>query len=179
MSRPDDWAEMRAWLTREIFAQEESRRRSSDRQGASRGIAVGRYPCIVYWTIERNEVWVVHVRHDAREPWRGLQSCRYSNWPAGRSPGTLRPLALQGSQSRRMRGPHFSGFKRAGGCRNVGFAADESREEPPCPSLLCPKPPRAPPANRVADAKPASPPAPTARPRPSPTLREKSRSPKF
>ncbi len=40
-------------------------------KGATRGMAIGRYPYLVYWTIEANEVWVIHIRHGARKPWRG------------------------------------------------------------------------------------------------------------
>ena len=36
----------------------------------TRGSPVGRYPYLVYWTVETNEVWIVHIRHAARQPWR-------------------------------------------------------------------------------------------------------------
>jgi toxin ParE1/3/4 len=39
-------------------------------RGAVRGSSVGKYPYLVYWTIEADEVWIVHVRHGARKPWR-------------------------------------------------------------------------------------------------------------
>jgi plasmid stabilization system protein ParE len=39
-------------------------------RGGTRGSPVGRYPYLVYWTIEANEVWIVHVRHGVRKPWR-------------------------------------------------------------------------------------------------------------
>lgn len=39
-------------------------------RSATRGLPVGRYPYVVYWTVEGDEVWLVHVRHGARKPWR-------------------------------------------------------------------------------------------------------------
>jgi plasmid stabilization system protein ParE len=39
-------------------------------RGSVRVLPVGRYPYLVYWTIEANEVWLVHIRHGARWPWR-------------------------------------------------------------------------------------------------------------
>ena len=32
---------------------------------------LGRYPYIIYYRIVRDEVWIIHIRHVAREPWRG------------------------------------------------------------------------------------------------------------
>jgi plasmid stabilization system protein ParE len=32
---------------------------------------LGRYPYIVYYRIARDEVWIIHIRHVARVPWRG------------------------------------------------------------------------------------------------------------
>jgi plasmid stabilization system protein ParE len=40
-------------------------------RGPVRGAAVGRYPYLVYWTIEADEVWLIHIRHGARRPWSG------------------------------------------------------------------------------------------------------------
>jgi len=40
-------------------------------RGATRGAPVGRYPYLVYWTVEADEVWVIHIRDGARKPWRG------------------------------------------------------------------------------------------------------------
>ena len=39
-------------------------------KGAIRGMPVGRYPYLIYWTVEGNEIWIVHIRHGARMPWR-------------------------------------------------------------------------------------------------------------
>ncbi len=39
-------------------------------RGATRGAPVGRYPYLVYWIVEADEVWLVHIRHGARKPWR-------------------------------------------------------------------------------------------------------------
>jgi toxin ParE1/3/4 len=34
-----------------------------------RVLPTGRYPYVVYWTVENNEVWIVHIRHTARREW--------------------------------------------------------------------------------------------------------------
>ena len=34
----------------------------------ARSLGVPRYPYTVYYRIESNEVWIVHIRHDRREP---------------------------------------------------------------------------------------------------------------
>ena len=36
-----------------------------------RGMPVGRYPYLVFWTVEAGEIWVLHIRHGARTVWRG------------------------------------------------------------------------------------------------------------
>jgi toxin ParE1/3/4 len=36
-----------------------------------RVIPVGRYPYLVFWTVEAAEIWVLHIRHGARRIWRG------------------------------------------------------------------------------------------------------------
>ncbi len=38
---------------------------------AIRGAPTGRYPYLVFWTVEANELWVLHIRHGARQVWRG------------------------------------------------------------------------------------------------------------
>ena len=38
---------------------------------AIRGMPVGRYPYLVFWTVEAGEIWVLHIRHGARTVWRG------------------------------------------------------------------------------------------------------------
>jgi toxin ParE1/3/4 len=38
--------------------------------GATRGFPAGRYPYVIYWTVEDGEVWLVHIRHGTRKPWR-------------------------------------------------------------------------------------------------------------
>ena len=38
---------------------------------AIRGMPVGRYPYLVFWTVEAGEIWVLHIRHGARRVWRG------------------------------------------------------------------------------------------------------------
>jgi toxin ParE1/3/4 len=37
----------------------------------TRVIPVGRYPYLIYWSIEAGEAWLVHIRHAARRPWEG------------------------------------------------------------------------------------------------------------
>ena len=45
--------------------------------GRSSGVAntrvspAGRYPYLIYWSIEGGEVSIVHIRHAARRPWQG------------------------------------------------------------------------------------------------------------
>jgi toxin ParE1/3/4 len=38
---------------------------------AIRGMPVGRYPYLVFWTVEAGEIWVLYIRHRARTVWRG------------------------------------------------------------------------------------------------------------
>jgi toxin ParE1/3/4 len=33
-------------------------------------LRVGRYPYLIYWTIESDEVRIIHIRHGARRPWK-------------------------------------------------------------------------------------------------------------
>lgn len=35
----------------------------------TRVFPVGRYPYLIYWSIEAGEVWIVHIRHASRRPW--------------------------------------------------------------------------------------------------------------
>jgi plasmid stabilization system protein ParE len=35
----------------------------------TRVFPVGRYPYLIYWSIEAGEVWIVHIRHARRRPW--------------------------------------------------------------------------------------------------------------
>lgn len=32
-----------------------------------RVLPVGRHPYLIYWKVERREVWIVHIRHAARQ----------------------------------------------------------------------------------------------------------------
>jgi plasmid stabilization system protein ParE len=34
-----------------------------------RVLPAGRYPYLIYWTVEGGEVWLVHIRHARRRPW--------------------------------------------------------------------------------------------------------------
>jgi toxin ParE1/3/4 len=34
-------------------------------------LPAARYPYLVYWSVEAGEAWIVHIRHAARQPWRG------------------------------------------------------------------------------------------------------------
>jgi plasmid stabilization system protein ParE len=40
-------------------------------KGGTRGMPVGRYPYLIYWTVTAGEVRIIHVRHGARKPWKG------------------------------------------------------------------------------------------------------------
>jgi toxin ParE1/3/4 len=46
---------------------------SGRRSGVSstRVLPAGRYPYLIYWSVEGGEAWIVHIRHAARRPWRG------------------------------------------------------------------------------------------------------------
>jgi plasmid stabilization system protein ParE len=35
----------------------------------TRVLPVGRYPYLIYWSVEQDEAWIVHIRHTARRPW--------------------------------------------------------------------------------------------------------------
>ena len=37
----------------------------------TRMLPVGRYPYLIFWTIEAGEARIVHIRHASRRPWRG------------------------------------------------------------------------------------------------------------
>jgi toxin ParE1/3/4 len=36
-----------------------------------RQLTMVRYPYKIYYEVERDEVWVLHIRHTARRPWQG------------------------------------------------------------------------------------------------------------
>ena len=35
----------------------------------TRVLPIGRYPYLIYWSIEAGEAWIVHIRHARRRPW--------------------------------------------------------------------------------------------------------------
>jgi toxin ParE1/3/4 len=35
----------------------------------TRVLPAGRYPYLIYWSVEAGEVWLVHIRHARRQPW--------------------------------------------------------------------------------------------------------------
>jgi toxin ParE1/3/4 len=37
----------------------------------TRVLRVGRYPYLIYWSVEGTEAWIVHIRHAARRQWKG------------------------------------------------------------------------------------------------------------
>ena len=39
----------------------------------TRVLPAGRYPYLIYWSVEAGEVWIVHIRHAKREPWNQEQ----------------------------------------------------------------------------------------------------------
>jgi plasmid stabilization system protein ParE len=38
---------------------------------AARVLPAGRYPYLIYWSVEGGEAWIVHIRHASRRPWKG------------------------------------------------------------------------------------------------------------
>ncbi|MGH6778387.1 MAG: type II toxin-antitoxin system RelE/ParE family toxin [Bradyrhizobium sp.] len=44
--------------------------RRAGEEGA-RVLPAGRYPYLIYWTIEAGEAWLVHIRDARRKPWEG------------------------------------------------------------------------------------------------------------
>jgi toxin ParE1/3/4 len=36
---------------------------------ATRVLPAGRYPYLIYWSVQNNEAWIVHVRDARRRPW--------------------------------------------------------------------------------------------------------------
>jgi len=36
-----------------------------------RVLPVGRYPYLIYWLVEADAAWIVHIRDGRRKPWRG------------------------------------------------------------------------------------------------------------
>jgi plasmid stabilization system protein ParE len=40
-------------------------------KGALRDAPVGRYPYLIFWTVEAGEIWVLHIRHGARRVGHG------------------------------------------------------------------------------------------------------------
>ena len=34
-----------------------------------RVLPIGRYPYLIYWSVEGDDAWIVHIRHAARRPW--------------------------------------------------------------------------------------------------------------
>jgi toxin ParE1/3/4 len=36
---------------------------------STRVLPVGNYPYLIYWSVEGNEAWIVHIRHTGRRPW--------------------------------------------------------------------------------------------------------------
>ena len=37
----------------------------------TRVVRTGRYPYLIYWQQEGDDVWIVHIRHTSRRPWSG------------------------------------------------------------------------------------------------------------
>ena len=54
--------------TIELIGQFPQSGRLAGEQG-TRVMPVGRYPYLVYWSIEGGAAWIVHIRHAARRPW--------------------------------------------------------------------------------------------------------------
>jgi len=39
-------------------------------ESGARVLPVARYPYLVYWVVEGDEAWIVHIRDGRRKPWR-------------------------------------------------------------------------------------------------------------
>ena len=39
-----------------------------------RVLPAGRYPYLVYWSVEGGDIWIVHIRHAKRRPWPQARS---------------------------------------------------------------------------------------------------------
>jgi plasmid stabilization system protein ParE len=37
-----------------------------------RVLPAGRFPYLVYWTVEAGQAWIVHIRDGRRKPWRSV-----------------------------------------------------------------------------------------------------------
>jgi toxin ParE1/3/4 len=46
-------------------------RRAGER--STRVLPAGRYPYLIYWSIEAGEAWLVHIRDARRKPWTGVR----------------------------------------------------------------------------------------------------------
>jgi plasmid stabilization system protein ParE len=55
--------------TLELIGQYPEGGRRVGEQG-TRVLPVGRYPYLIYWSIEAGEAWIVHIRHASRRPWQ-------------------------------------------------------------------------------------------------------------
>jgi toxin ParE1/3/4 len=56
--------------TLELIGQYPEGGRRIGEQG-TRVLPVGRYPYLIYWSVEAGEAWIVHIRHASRRPWLG------------------------------------------------------------------------------------------------------------
>jgi toxin ParE1/3/4 len=56
--------------TLELIGQYPGSGRRIGEQG-TRVLPVGRYPYLIYWSVEAGEAWIVHIRHASRRPWQG------------------------------------------------------------------------------------------------------------
>jgi plasmid stabilization system protein ParE len=54
--------------TIELIGQFPQSGRHAGEQG-TRVLPVGRYPYLIYWSVEGDEASIVHIRHTARRPW--------------------------------------------------------------------------------------------------------------
>ena len=42
-------------------------------ESSTRELTILRYPYKVYYEVEGDEVWIVHIRHTSRRPWPGTE----------------------------------------------------------------------------------------------------------
>jgi plasmid stabilization system protein ParE len=64
--------EVKAFIKRRISSLAQSPRRSpSIKEFGVHAHWLGRYPYVIYYRAVKDEVWIIHIRHAARQPWGG------------------------------------------------------------------------------------------------------------
>jgi toxin ParE1/3/4 len=55
----------------ERFIEQYPRGGRASKEAGARVLPVGRYPYLIYWTVEAGEAWIIHIRDGRRKPWAG------------------------------------------------------------------------------------------------------------